>query len=190
MAAPDYSELLANDKLSDLTIVIAEEVEHTSDEQLDIATETQGPSKRAKVSAGHEDQQATAAAAEQEESAGAAAAAGPAADVTAAMPEVGTAAAAPAAAEQAEAADAAFAAGPAADGAAAMVEAGTAAFAADVQPGAGVDGMGGSSSSRSKVIPGLYGCSSFCKTKLDSWSDCRSDGKLQMRILAPKGALH
>jgi hypothetical protein len=63
-----------------------------------------------------------------------------------------------------------------------VTESGTAAAAAAAaagapaaEPGASVDGReGSSSSSKSKVLPGhslaLYGCSSFCKTKLDSWS--------------------
>lgn len=50
------------------------------------------------------------------------------------------------------------------------------------------------SSAGRKVLPGhsivLFGCSSFCKTKLQSWSSSSSNGKLEICITTPPGALH
>lgn len=54
MAAPDYSELFASEKLSDLTIIIAEELEKQPNESLASEADTQAPSKRCKVSAGQQ----------------------------------------------------------------------------------------------------------------------------------------
>ena len=50
---------------------------------------------------------------------------------------------------------------------------------------------GSSIALETKVLPGhsivLYGCSSFCKTKLLSWKGDESNSKLEIRVLVPTG---
>uniref|UniRef100_A0A383VAU3 BTB domain-containing protein n=1 Tax=Tetradesmus obliquus TaxID=3088 RepID=A0A383VAU3_TETOB len=142
MAAPDYSDLFASDKLSDVTIVIAEESLQTSDTQSGSEKETQGPSKRCKLSGGQEGA-AAAAAAEPERKSDAASAAGSAADAAiAAGPEAGTAVAAEPAADAVVTAvpeaGTAVAAGPKAGTAVAAGSAADAAVAAGPAAGAAV----------------------------------------------------
>jgi hypothetical protein len=52
--------------------------------------------------------------------------------------------------------------------------------------------VGGTSSSE-KTLPGhsivLFGCSTFCKTKLQNWSSSGTGEKLQIRVTVPAGTL-
>jgi hypothetical protein len=48
-------------------------------------------------------------------------------------------------------------------------------------------------SSNEKVLPGhsivLFGCSTFCKTKLQNWSSSDTGEKLEIRVTVPAGTL-